>query len=112
MTIRTVTNGPWGFSSTHTSDAPHVNTINVYRIHEASRFKDRQFRVQYGQLNGTMVGGNYNARNAEIDRLGLMYGYLKPYSRNTCEFVMSRAARRRGHVTTNWMYLERAARGR
>lgn len=45
----------------------------------------------------------------EARKLGIEAGILHYYGRNTCGFVQSRAARRRGYVTTDHMYLRRMA---
>lgn len=100
------TNGPWGFSTMSGCG------IKGYEMHPAimrsgKLFKDGQFRFQKGQLYGKVV-----ATREEADRLSLEYGYTHLYGRNTCKFVMSRAARKRGYTTEDRMYNDRAKRGK
>jgi len=40
----------------------------------------------------------------DYDKLAREHGFTSAYSRNTCKFVMSRAARKRGYTTDDWMY--------
>lgn len=47
----------------------------------------------------------------EADELDRTTGRAVPYGRNTVRFVMSRAARKRGYTTDDWMYNSRAAKG-
>lgn len=68
-------------------------------------------RYQRGQLDGLLLTGTYDEREAEAKRLMVLYGYDQWHGRNTCGFVMSRAARKRGYTTTDRMYLNRQARG-
>lgn len=49
---------------------------------------------------------------AEASRLQEEHGYLHPYCRNTCGFVMSRAARKHGMKTNDSRYLSRERRGK
>ncbi len=51
------------------------------------------------QLNGLLVS------EPESRKLGLLYGYLKYYGRNTTHFVMSRAARKRGYKVEDFRSL-------
>jgi hypothetical protein len=103
---RTVTNGHWGVSTTSGSDI-QGSILNVYRCIDGSKFKDGKFRIQYASLNGM----NFPERfDSGYDRICLEHGFLKLYGRNTCKFVMSRAARKRGYKTTDWMYLGRVKR--
>ena len=44
----------------------------------------------------------------QADALDFATGRAKPYTRNSVSFEMSRAARRRGIVSTSWFYLRRA----
>ena len=40
----------------------------------------------------------------EYERMSREYGFVVGYSRNCNRFVMSRAARKRGYTTDDWMY--------
>lgn len=93
-----VTRGPWGFSSTSGTGIDGA-ILNVYRFPRPDRML-----MMRGQLDGMRIVGTYDERNAKLDALGLEYGYLSRYGRNTCKFVMSRAARRRGFTTQDWAY--------
>lgn len=99
----TCTRGPWGVSSTSGSGI-QGSEISVYRMFDRSPSGKRCLFL-YGQLNGITIHGDYDTRRKEMDRLMLLYGYSKYYGRNVCKFVMSRAARKRGYTTTDWMYL-------
>ena len=99
--MRTCTNGHWGVSYETSSETRGVK-INVYRHREYPAGVTRngwRFTIQYGQLNGLVVANDVEARD-----LALTYGYLQTYSRNSCRFVMSRAARRRGFTTDDYRY--------
>lgn len=102
---KTVTNGPWGVSATSGSGI-NGEQLNVYRYLDGKIFKDGKLRFLHGQLDGM----NFERYSEERIELCLTYGYLKRYGRNTCKFVMSRAARKRGIKTTDGMYLRDASR--
>lgn len=102
--IRTVTRGPWGAGSTSgTGIDGHI--VNVYRCIDGNKFKDGKFRIMNGQLDGLTL-----QTREEVNALQLLYGYIQPYSRNSVHFVMTRAARKRGYTTTDWMYTSRQQR--
>lgn len=84
--------GP-GFSTTSGSDIKGY-IINVYKHIEGRKFGHPHGMMRYYQLNGRVV-----ETSAEATQLGLLYGVLHYYGRNTCRFVMSRAARKRGIKT-------------
>ena len=90
----TVTNTAWGVSQTSTCGVEGA-TLNIY--HHV-RGKDGRTLWRNGDLNE--LKGNKD----ELWARALEHGYLKRYGRNTCGFVMSRAARRRGLKTDNGMY--------
>jgi hypothetical protein len=102
---KTVTNG-WGVSQTTGSDIQGA-ILNVYKCHDGSKFKDGKFRMQYASLNGMTFPTRFDNG---YDKVCLEHGFLKLYGRNTCKFIMSRAARKRGYTTTDWMYLGRVKR--
>ncbi len=103
-----VTNRPWGCSSSWGYGVGREcidEQLNVYRLIErmpdGTPFKDgSKVKFLHGQLDGMM----FKRDDPQRVRLCLLYGYLKPYGRNTCSFVMSRAARKRGYKTTDGMY--------
>lgn len=99
--MATCTRGPWFFST-----CGPINGTGGVEIH-VTRPRDIKGRKVYqrGQLDGVQAANRDAAWT-----MGLLYGYLQPYSRNTCGFVMSRAARRRGVKTTDWRYLSAQAR--
>lgn len=104
----TVTRGPWSFG-TISGSGIKGKEIQPFRLREGKLFRDGKYRIQRGQLYGVTVDlGSFDANNAEIDRLGLEYGYIQHYSRNVCRFVMSRAARRRGYTTDDIWYNRKA----
>lgn len=100
----TVTRGPWNYGSMSGSGIDG-SIVQPVRFWDSGRPRP----MLKGQLYGLRVTGDYDARHAEIDRLGLLYGYTQRYGRNTCGFVQSRAARRRGYKTADRLYLDRAA---
>lgn len=97
----TVTQDGWGFGNTSGSNIKGA-IISAFKIREVPRGagpiqKPFKVPIQKGQLDGHKVEiEDYDARAAEVRRLGLVYGYTQLYSRNTGQFVMSRAARKRG----------------
>jgi hypothetical protein len=105
----TVTRGPWNYGGCldHRSG---IYTLQPFRVRHRDPALDRLGSsafgsiTQRGQLYGHQITADYDARNAESTRLGLLYGYIQRYGRNTCRFVQSRAARRRGHRTDDRMY--------
>lgn len=99
---RTVTNGKWGVS-VETSSQARGATLNVYQLLAGRRWPQSMFR--YGQLNGKVF-----ATSEEAFAAALEYGYCKTYSRNTCSFVQSRAARRRGYAAREDYRYENAAK--
>lgn len=103
-----VTRSPWdcGGSSGYGIDGYEMQP---FRIIEGSNFKDGKFRIMYGQLYGLRIPMDGNHHKISDD-LFLLYGYGKRYSRNSCKFVMSRAARKRGHKTSDRMYNSRKER--
>ena len=105
-TIRLVTRGPWSFGTT-SGFGIQGKMLTQCRVLEGKRFKDGRGRIMRGQLYGLCV-----ATHEEADALGLLYGYTQPYNRNAIKFVMSRAARRRGHKSADPGYLRRAAAGK
>lgn len=96
-----VTRGPWGFSTTNGSEIDGYQ-INVYRFPNAPK---SYRKMMTGQINGIIV-----KTREEAGRLGMVYGFLQHYSRNSCRFVMSRAARKRGYITTDRLYGDRVVR--
>jgi hypothetical protein len=94
--METVTRGSWTVTL---ADVHEGVEIGVYQAHAARHFKDRQYRIQYGELNGLVVGSREQA-----EAICLTRGYLKPYTRNNHVFVMSRTARKRGMTTTDTLY--------
>jgi len=100
-----VTRGPWGFSSTSGTGIDGA-ILHVHRFPRPANMTAAGWRplMMRGQLDGMRVTGGYDERNAKLDALGLEYGYLARYGRNTCKFVMSRAARRRGFTTNDYGY--------
>lgn len=58
---------------------------------------------KYKILKSEVDGKLYNSIE-ELDKMGLERGYIHYYGRNTCEFVMSKAARKRGYTTQNRGY--------
>ena len=92
----TVTTPRWGFSTTSSSDTTGCQ-ISVYR------FVGRKLAT--ADLNGLTVASDDQARAIALAR-----GYLQPYCRNSCKFVMSRAARRHGVTTQDWLYNSRRKR--
>lgn len=115
----TCTRGPWSFSSTSGSGIKG-SILTPTRFRDRPVPKDGPFGrqiMQKGQLYGHEVTEtDYDKRNAEEKRLGLLYGYTQYYGRNTCEFVMSRAARKHGvKPPAGWKgdgYRRRAAEGK
>jgi hypothetical protein len=61
-------------------------------------FKDGKSRYQRGDWDGVCVP--YDSYSA----IGLTHGYTQPYGRNLSEFKQSRAARKRGYVSTDFWY--------
>ena len=102
---RTVTNGPWGVS-TSSGYGIAGSKLSVCRLLDGKLFADGRFRFLRGQLDGMMFADKFGD---DYQRICLTYGYLKMYGRNTCNFVMSRAARKRGYRTTDGMYLRAQA---
>lgn len=98
----TVTRGPWNYGG---MSGPDGHFIQPFRIRRENG--ERNAPIQHGQLYGHRLTGTYDERYAEANRLGLLYGYTQYYGRNTCGFVMSRAARKRGYKTGDTMYLRR-----
>jgi hypothetical protein len=103
-TIRHCTRGPWGFS-TLSGGRPHAIVMQPTICRPGPLFRDGRCRFQKGDHHGRPV-----VDQDEATRIGLDHGYLQPYGRNTTGFVMSRAARRRGFTTTDYLYQSRAAR--
>lgn len=107
-----VTRGPWGYGNISGSGIKGYR-INPHRFFRTPDGKDirgkdgRPLPALQGTLNGVTVATLKEARE-----LGLVYGYTKYYGRNTCGFVMSKAARKRGYVTTNGQYNRRTAEGK
>lgn len=90
------TRGPWGFSDTQGSGvAPGTCVLSAYCLVTLPSGR-RVFR--HGQLTGRVVPA------ADRTALAMLYGFLQPYGRNVCNFVMSRAARRRGLTTADTWY--------
>lgn len=109
-----VTRGPWSFSSTTgTGIRGAVLSVAAHRRmpdRPGLKFLLQRVLLQRGQLDKHTVDlADFDARNAEINRLGLVYGYLQYRGRNTTKFVMSRAARRRGYTTADRRYNQDAA---
>ena len=90
---RTVTNTGYALSTCRDSHCPGT-TISVVRFPY-----DRSMKNMKGTLNGVKV-----ATDQEADALLLEYGYTRYSSRNTYRYVLSRAARRRGYTTSDWIY--------
>lgn len=95
-------NGIWVYSA-------HINMddrrqIECYRRYPGHLFANRQSRLIYGDQNGRIVNSYREARE-----IGLDTGYLQPHSRNLLSFQQSRAARKRGHVSTHPAYVRRQA---
>lgn len=103
---KTVTNDHWGVSTT-SGTGIDGSILNVYRCIDGHHFKDGKFRIQYASLNGMTFKERYGEAYQAVC---LEHGFLKRYGRNVCGFVMSRAARKRGYTTTDWMYLGRVKR--
>jgi hypothetical protein len=101
-----VTRPPWNFG-TESGSGIRGHLLQPFRLREGKLFKDGKHRVQKGQLWGLAV------RDSQVaDTLALLYGYVQKYSRNSTHFVQSRAARRRGYVTSDVWYLRRVERSR
>lgn len=100
--IQVCTRGGWGFSTT-SGQSPDGLVISAYRSRPVRNCFGGVGRMVDGQLSGVIV-----KTYEEASRLGLLYGYLQPFGRNTMKWVMSRAARRRGYTTTNPSYHGRA----
>lgn len=107
----TVTRGPWSYSST--SGTGIVGCV-LHPVRHRFGPDDGYRRDRTGfplMLRGQLYGHSvlltdYDDRHAEVDRLGLLYGYTQYHGRNTGSvFVQSRAARRRGWVATDPRYL-------
>lgn len=107
-TNRNVTNSPWN-SGGMFGHAGNNYEMQPFRLIEGHRFKDGVMRFMYGQLHGKMFP-MVEGYHKEVEDLFRLYGYSKYYGRNTCKFVMSRAARKRGYTTTDWMYLSSVVR--
>lgn len=97
-----VTRSPWNCGGLFGNDIDGYE-MQPFRIIEGSNFKDGKFRIMHGQLYGLRIPMDGNHHKI-ADDLFLLYGYGAKYSRNSCKFVMSRAARKRGHKTSDWMY--------
>ena len=98
----TVTRGPWSVGST----SGHGIDGEILSICRHLRLPSGRYAMMRHQLDGMPFQGTRDERN----RLLCLHGVLQPYNRNLCQFVMSRAARKRGVKTTDWMYLARKAR--
>jgi hypothetical protein len=106
----TVTRGPWNYGGLSGSGIDGY-LIQPFRIRERAEFESHglpftgrcNFKVQRGQIYDTRVSLDKDGR-AEDRRIGLLYGYIQHYCRNSCRFVMSRAARKRGMKTDDGMY--------
>lgn len=96
-----VTNGKWGVSTTRATGVPGV-TLSVYVNHYGPKTSDGKYHCQKGDGDGLTFDSHEQA-----DAYTLEHGYSKRYSRNTMEFVMSRAARKRGMTTDDWRYHSR-----
>lgn len=108
----TVTRGPWNCGGMSGSGIEGY-ILQPFRMREGFQPTETchmTVRFQKGQLHGYSVTGTYDERRAEAQRLELLYGYAQYYGRNTCGFVMSRAARKRGYKTTDGMYNRAVAR--
>ena len=97
-----VTRGPWSYSTT-SGYGIEGYCINAYRW-PARAMTDYMGPMLSGTLQGRVV-----ATSAEADALGLLHGYLQPYSRNMGRFVASRASKRRGIVAQDYVYESRRA---
>jgi hypothetical protein len=87
-----------------TSYGPHPEVdgvvLNVFRRYERRvSKKDGLPLMAHGDVHGLVVKDQ-----DEADRIALERGLLKRYGRNTCKFVQSRAARKRGHVTDDFFF--------
>jgi len=101
MKATNVTTTNTGFSvSTTTGSGIKGVQISVCRFP-----KKTGWGMLKGQLNGLTV-----ETHEQADALLLTYGYTKQFGRNTCKFVMSRAARKHGMTTTDYGYTRNAAR--
>lgn len=94
-----VTNGDWNVSGTTGSGIPTgMIQTNFFRVR-----KGRNGNLyQYGDKSGLTVSSK------DFDSLTLIHGYSKFYTKNYREFIMSRAARKRGYRTVNAQYNRRA----
>lgn len=107
----TTTRGPWGYGST-SGHGINGHKINPHRFfHDANgNYVKGSDGKPVGYLRGTLAGVTVATRE-EVEKLGLLYGYTNYYGRNSCGFVMSRAARKRGYTTTDGMYNRAVKRG-
>ena len=69
--------------------------------------KNASSRPDLYTLKGQLYGVHVPTKE-EVTRLGLLYGYIMPVSRNSKKFVMTRAARRRGYLSTDVGYNRKA----
>ena len=89
----------WNVSTT-TGHGINGAELSVFQIIPGRKFGHPHGMIRYAALNGKLFPSSDAAFEAAAQ-----HGYTIPYGRNTVEFVMSRAARRRGWTTTNWIYL-------
>lgn len=92
--------GKWNYGSTSGSGIDG-HKLTPFILRDGKLFKDGRTRFQQGDWYGVCVDRD------SVDTIGLTHGYMQPYGRNLGAFVMSRAARKRGFTTTDWMYNRR-----
>lgn len=105
--MRLVTNDTHSVSNT-SGYIPGKIVLSVTRHFSATKFG---YKILRADVNDMQFPDTEEGREA-ADRLCLERGYLRFYGRNSCGFVMSRAARRRGLTTNCFRYRNQQDRHR
>ncbi len=104
--VNSLANGPLSHVSVGcTSGTGIIGVISSVSRHYDNVPGKRPYRILKTSLYGRSFASS-EEHSAECLRLG----FTREYSRNRCEFVMSRAARKRGMKTSDYRYNAAAAR--
>lgn len=88
----------WGHGCTTGDGIP-----NGYAIYRACRYV-ANYRFLHNENYGKLV------KLEDVNKMGYERGILVPYTKNCVKFVMSRAARKRGYTTNDYLYTSRKDR--